>query len=144
MHVPYKGGAQALQDLLAGRVQTYITPIQLAYQYARDGKLRALAVVGDKRAQYAPEVSSLSEIGVRGVDTPTWQAVLAPPKTHLEAVNRLSNEIGRALREPDTIARLQQQGIIISGEGGPVLTKVIAQDFSAWQTFIRENDVPRE
>jgi tripartite-type tricarboxylate transporter receptor subunit TctC len=142
--VPYKGGAQAMPDLLAGRVQVYFTPIQLGLPHARDGKLRLLATVLPQRSPSAPEIPTLAEAGVQGVSTPTWQAVFAPPKTPRDIIGRLSGNIIEALRNPELRSRLEQQAFQVEASRPEALAAVIVEDFASWQTFVRENDIPQE
>jgi len=144
VRVPYKGGAQAMPDLLAGRVHLFMTPIQLGIQHVREGKLRALAVVSAKRSPLASDVPTLEELGFRGVSTPTWQALFAPRNTPVAVVAKLSGEIIRVLGEGDLRTIFEQQALAVEATGPDVLASVIARDAESWQAFVRENDVPKE
>jgi len=144
VRVPYKGGAQAMPDLLAGRVHLFMTPIQLGIQHVREGKLRSLAVVAEKRSSVAPDVPTLMELGVRNVSTPTWQALFAPLKTPDTVVARLAAEVARALGEGDLRTSFEQQALAVEAAGPELLAAVIARDAASWRMFVRENDVPKE
>lgn len=142
--VPYKGGAQAMTDLLAGRIQVHMTPIQLGLPHARAGKLLLLASVHPRRSAVAPDVPTLAELGVLGVSTPSWQALLAPLKSPPAIIAKLSKEITQALREADIQSRLEQQAFVVEGAGPDALKTVIMEDFARWAAFVRENDIPKE
>ncbi len=144
VRVPYKGGAQAMPDLIAGRVQIYFTPIQLGLPHAKDGKLRLLAAVLPQRSPMAPDLPTMAEAGVPDVQTPTWQAVLAPGRTPREVVGRLGGEIVRAAANAELRTRFEQQALVVEASGPEALAAAIAADFELWQRFIRENDIPQE
>ena len=144
LQVPYKGGAQAMPDLLAGRIQLHITPIQLGLQHARDGKLLLLAAVLSRRSTVAPDVPTLPEQGVQGVSTPGWQALFAPPKSPPAVIAILSREITHALRDADARARFEQQAFMLDGAGPDGLKAVVMEEFARWATFVRENNIPKE
>ena len=103
-----------------------------------------LATLLPQRSAVAPDVPSLVESGVKGVNPPAWQAIFAPPKTPREIVERLSRDLTVSLREPDLRKRLEQQALTVEGQKPQALAAVIAEDFAAWQAFVRENDIPRE
>lgn len=144
VRVPYKGGVQAMPDLIAGRVQLFFTPIQLGLPYAKENKLRMLAIVLPVRSPMAPEVPTMTEAGYPGVSTPTWQAVFAPPQTPRDVAARLAGEIAQALKGADIRARLEQQAFLVESTTPEALTTTIAEDFRLWQSFVRENDIPVE
>lgn len=144
VRVPYKGGAQAMPDVVAGRVQLHFTPIQFALPYAKEGKLRLLATVLSQRSAVAPDAPTMAEAGVQGVSTPTWQAIFAPPGTSKDVVGRLSTDVIRVLRSPELRSRFEQQALLVEASSPGALAAVIAEDFVKWRSFIRENDIPRD
>ena len=144
LRVPYKGGAQAMPDLVAGRVQVFFTPIQLALPHAKDGKLRILGTVLPQRAALAPDTPTLAEAGYPNVLTPTWQALFAPPRTPREVQAKLAGEILAALRDPDLRARFAQQALAVDALGPEALAKVVADDTTTWKAFIEEYAIPLE
>src|SRR5207253_759233 len=95
--VPYKGGAQALPDLVAGRVQVYFTPVGVALPYAKEGRLRILGILLPARSAAVPEVPTMAEAGFPSVTVPSWQAIFGPPKTAPAIVAGLSQQTNLAL-----------------------------------------------
>jgi tripartite-type tricarboxylate transporter receptor subunit TctC len=142
--VPYKGGAQALSDLLAGRVQVTLGPTSNGFQYAKSGQLRMLAILSPERSAAAPEVPTLAEAGVPGVSVPTWQSLLAPPKTPREIVERLARDTALALKDAELRARFEQQAFRAEGSSPEVLAATIRDDLQAWSQFIRDNGITPE
>lgn len=100
-HVPYKGTAQAVFDVLAGRVPVMLSGMSAVTPHVKSGKLRALAVTGAHRSSAVPEVPTIAESGFPGFETSTWYGILAPARTPRPIVMRLHDEIVRALQEPD-------------------------------------------
>jgi tripartite-type tricarboxylate transporter receptor subunit TctC len=145
LRVPYKGGAQAMPDLVAGRVQVYVTPISLGLPHARDGKLRLLATVLGQRSPAAPDVPTVAEAGLGGVSTPpTWQAMFAPPKTSPEIAERLSREVAAVLRDAGVKASYERQAVHIEASTPQSLAALIRQEARSWEQFIRDNDITPE
>ena len=110
VHVPYKGGAPAITDLLGGHVQLFFAGIPPALPHVRAGKLRAIAVTSAKRTQILPSAPTISESGLAGFAIDNWQGVLAPGNTPREIVTRLNTEIVKALLLPEVRQRLFDQG----------------------------------
>jgi tripartite-type tricarboxylate transporter receptor subunit TctC len=109
LHVPYRGGAPAHVDLLAGRVHMIFDNISGVLASAREGKVRALAVTGKERSPQAPEVPTMAEF-LPGFEVTTWGAVIAPAGLPGPVVERLSALTKRALESPDLIARFRDNG----------------------------------
>jgi tripartite-type tricarboxylate transporter receptor subunit TctC len=110
VHIPYKGAAPAVLDLLAGRVHLMFDNLASALPNIRAGKVRALAVTTKKRSSFLPELPTLDESGLRGFDMTTWWGVMAPAKTPQAAVERLNAEILKALEAPEVRERLRAMG----------------------------------
>lgn len=110
IHVPYKGSAAALADVLGGQIpMMFDTPITTIPQL-KAGKVRALAFSGKRRAPQLPDVATMEELGFKGFEVSSWQAIVAPAGTPKQAVNRLYQETVKALKMPDVIERLATQG----------------------------------
>ena len=109
-HVPYKGAAPAVTDLLAGQVQLMFDNLASALPNIRAGRLRALAVTTKKRSAFVPELPTIAESGLPGFDVSTWFGVMAPAATPRPIVNRLHDGIVRALAQPDVEERLAAMG----------------------------------
>src|SRR5437588_2357509 len=110
VHVPYKGSAPALTALIAGEVQMSFSNTVAINQYIKSGRLRALAVAGARRTALMPEVPTMKEAGVEGVEVPLWFGLLAPAATPRDIVQTLSAAVGKAASSPDLRGRLLQQG----------------------------------
>lgn len=103
VHVPYKGSAEALTDVMAGRVDFYFSPIGLAQQHVRAGKLSALAVVSSRRSEAMPDVPTTLESGLPNSEYDVWVGMWAPVKTPAAVVARLNETMTRALRSPEVV-----------------------------------------
>jgi tripartite-type tricarboxylate transporter receptor subunit TctC len=110
IHVPYKGSALALADLLGGQLSYMFDTVITSVPQLRAGKLKALGVSGPKRAGSLPEVPTLDELGLKGFELLQWQAVVAPAGTPKAVVDRLYLEVVKILKMPDVIDRLATQG----------------------------------
>jgi tripartite-type tricarboxylate transporter receptor subunit TctC len=110
VHVPYKGAAPAMIDVIGGHVDLMFEGIGI--QYAKDGKVRVLAVTSAKRSHVAPDVPTMQEAGVPGYESTIWFGIVAPAATPAPIVNRLSQEIGRALAQPAMRERLPLMNLI--------------------------------
>jgi tripartite-type tricarboxylate transporter receptor subunit TctC len=110
-HVPYKGGGQALTDLVSGQVQMHFSVIISAIPHIKSGRLRAIAIGGDERFAALPDVPTFAEAGLRGFSLRPWQGVLAPARTPREIIDRLSAEIGRIVALPEIKEKLAALGM---------------------------------
>lgn len=145
VRVPYKGGAQVMPDLLAGRVQLHIGPISLHLPYAKEGRLHILATLLAQRSPVAPDVPTLVEAGVYGVAVPTWQAMLAPAKTPREVTDRLARELQEVLSDPAVQTRLEQQTMQVQTQASTeALAATIRHDLRTWQQFIRDSGITQQ
>jgi len=109
-HVPYKGGAPALNDLLGGHVDIYVSSLPQVLQLARTGQARALAVTSAKRTALLPDVPTLEEAGIPGFDLWSWWGIVGPAGMPADVVNALNTEIGRQLASPELKTILSSEG----------------------------------
>jgi len=109
-HIPYRGSGPAVADLTSGQVQVMFDNLPSALPHIRAGKLRALAVTSPKRAKQLPDVPTLAEAGVPGVEAVAWFAVVAPAATPKDVIAKLNVEILKAMGHPDIISRLDDIG----------------------------------
>ena len=136
-HIPHKGSAPALTDLLAGHVaMAWVNPLTALPQH-RSGKARALAVTTQRRSPAAPEIPTLAEGGVSGVDVGSWFAMLAPAGVNKNAATRLHNEITRAVSAPDARARLDADGSEPFTMGSDETAAFIRNETVKWQKAVR-------
>lgn len=136
LHVPYKGSAPAVQDLLSGNVQVMFDNLPSVLSLVRAGKLRALAVTTAQRAPQLPDVPTLAESGLANFDTSAWFAVLAPAKTPPELRARIEKAIVTALTDADTRKKLSDAGVEIAADGAAVLQQRITGETAMWRDVI--------
>lgn len=138
LHVPYKGGAPALNALLGGEVQATFLPITIVLPQARAGRARILGVTSGKRAELAPDLPTVAESGLLGFDPVGWYAMFAPSGAPEGVINQINTEINRILRLPDVRKHFQAQGLIPSG-GAPVeLAEYLRMEIARWGKVIKE------
>jgi tripartite-type tricarboxylate transporter receptor subunit TctC len=135
-HVPYKGADFAVQDLLAGRVQVMFGNVPATLPHIRAGKLRALAVVGKKRLEVAPDLPSMAELGYPNIDVPNWTGVVAPAGTPQPVIAVLNREIAAALADPEVAQRIGRANTVIDIMGPDAMRKQIADDIQRWADVI--------
>lgn len=132
-HIPYRGTAVAVTDLLAGQVQVVFSDPISALQYVKSGALIALAVTSKDRSPVAPEVPTISESGYPGFDAIAWHGILAPANTPPAIVAKLNAEIVKALNDPDTRSLLETQAIQIVASSPQAFASFIKQDIATWK-----------
>jgi tripartite-type tricarboxylate transporter receptor subunit TctC len=110
MHVPYRGGAPALNDLIGGHVDVYVSSLPQVLQLARNGQARALAVTSVKRTALLPDVPTLDEAGISGFDLSSWWGIVGPAGMPADVVNALNSEIGKMLNSPELSTFLSNEG----------------------------------
>jgi len=144
VHVPYKGGGPAVIELLAGQTSLMFANMPTVIQFARDGRLRALAVTGAKRASAAPDIPTVAESGIAGFNVTTWNGVSAPAKTPRAIVDRLNTEIVRALNSPDLRERLTAQGADPIGNTPEQYLAFIQDEIAKWAKVIQAAGIKGE
>ncbi len=136
--IPYKGGAQALPDLLAGRVQVMFGPLSLLQPQAKSGALRLLATLTPERHSTLPEVPTLTEAGLTGVDVPTWQGVYTAAKVPAEVRARLAKELAAAAMRPDVRAEFERRLIAVESSSAQELAATVSRELVTWAAVIEE------
>lgn len=114
-HIPYKGSGQAMTDLLGGQVDMNFDTLPGAIGQVRAGKLRPLAVTSAKRAASLPDVPTLAEAGVKGMDVEQWYAVLAPANVPPAVLAKLDQALNKTLKDPGVSSKLAEQGMVVGG-----------------------------
>jgi tripartite-type tricarboxylate transporter receptor subunit TctC len=137
VHVPYRGSGQSVLDLVEGRVDMQFGTIPPTLALVRDGRVRALAVTGEKRSAVLPDVPTIAESGVAGYESTLWQAVVVPAATPPAIIGRLNEEIVAALASPDVKATLEKQGIELEPSTPAQLAARIRSDLGKWGDVIR-------
>lgn len=137
-HVPYKGSAPGMADLLGGHVQLTFDPLPSSLPHVRAGRLRALGVTTVKRSQAIPELVTISEAGVAGYELSGWSGVLVPSGTPRNLVKKLNTEIVRTLNIPELRTRFADLGFETVGNTPAEFDAFIRSEISKWGTVIRE------
>ncbi|HSI57809.1 MAG TPA: tripartite tricarboxylate transporter substrate binding protein [Ideonella sp.] len=138
-HVPYKGAAQALTDVIGGNVQLYMSSVPTLLGQIKQGKLRPLAVTASKRTDDLPQVPTVAESGYAGFDAVTWFGFLAPAGTPKEIVNRLNAEFNKALQTPELRKKLNDEGADPAGGSAEQFAALIKTDVVRWGKVVKES-----
>ena len=141
LHVPYKGGAPAMNDLLGGVVDASFQNINVVVQHVAAGKLRALAVTGDKRSPLLPNVPTLAESGVKGADVYSWQAIAAPKGLPADVKKTLSTAIVAAMNDPQVKPKLLDLGFEVVASTPEQFAAMQAAEFARWKTVIETGKI---
>jgi len=144
VHVPYKGGAPAMMEMLAGQTSLMFGSMLTVIEHARAGKLRAIAVTGDKRIPSLKDLPTIAESGVPGYNVTAWYGVSAPAKTPPAVIERLNSEIVRALKAPDLNQRLVSQGVDPVGNTPAQYTAFMQNEVQKWAKVIRAANIRPE
>jgi tripartite-type tricarboxylate transporter receptor subunit TctC len=144
VHVPYKGGGPAAIELLAGQTSIMFANMPTVIQYARDGRLRALAVTGAKRAPAAPDLPTVAEAGVPGYEVTAWFGVSTPAKTPRAIIDKLNAEIARALNTPELRDRLTSQGADPIHNTPEQYTAFVQNEITKWGKVIQAAGIKGE
>jgi tripartite-type tricarboxylate transporter receptor subunit TctC len=136
-HVPYRGAAPAVTDLLAGQVQVTIGVVNQLIPHVRAGKLRALGVTTRKRLPQLPDVPTLDEAGVPGYESEIWLGLAAPAATPAALVEQINQAVRRAMAVPDIVSRLQAQGIDVLVSTPDQMRQRGVADLKRWGDIIR-------
>ena len=144
VHVPYKGEGPLNPDILTGRVHSAFLSTSTALSYGKDGRLRPLAVLLEKRSPLAPGVPTIAEAGVPEVTVRQWAGVYGPPKMPREIVERLNKEVNAALKRPEVLEKLQGYGYAAEGTTPERLLEINRDDLALWRRLVKEAGIPLE
>jgi tripartite-type tricarboxylate transporter receptor subunit TctC len=137
VHVPYRGSAPSIAALLSAEVQlSFVNPLAIG-SHVKSGRLRALAVAGPKRAALLPDVPTMKEAGVEGVEVPLWFGMLAPTGTPREVVAVLAAGVARAAHDPDMRRRLEEQGGEPVGSTPEEFAALLREEVAKWPEVVR-------
>ena len=141
VHVPYKGTAPALTDLMAGQVQMVFSTMPPPLPHVKTGKLRALGVTSLKRAKVAPDVPTIAEAGVTGFQVENWQGIVVPAKTPRAIVDRLNREIIKVLALPMMVDVLSTQGLDAAGNTPAQFDALIRSEIDKWKKLVQATGI---
>lgn len=141
LHVPYKGGAPAITDLLGNQVDYSFQNVNAVLEHIRAGKLHAIAVTGGTRSPVLPNVPTLGEAGVKGAEVYSWQGMAAPKGLPAEVKTRLASIAIAAMRNPGVQQRMKDQGLEIVANTPAEFAAFQAKEFQRWKTLIEERGI---
>ena len=144
IHVPYKGGGPALNDVIGGQVPLFFGNLASTLQHVQSGKLKALAVTSDKRSPILPDVPTLSESGLKGTEIYEWNAVFAPANTPEPVMKRLATAFQQALDAPEVRARVAQLGGELQKSSPEQARAFIEQQINLWGRVVKERKITIE
>lgn len=139
-HIPYKGSAPSVNDLIAGQVQLTFEAVAIGLPHVKSGKLRALATTGSKRLDVLPDVPTVSET-LAGFDVTNWFGMAVPAKTPNDRINRLNQSVVKALKDPDVQKTLASLGVNPVGDSPKEFGAYIQSEFLRWQKVITEANI---
>ena len=140
-HIPYKGGGPLMNDAVAGHVPLSIGSVFVTKPHIDNKRLRPLAVTTSKRARELPDVPTLAESGFPGFEAPAWWAVLAPAKTPPDILKRMTEELNKALKNPDIAKKLEAQGIEVVGGSSDSARVFIDKQMDIWAKVVKDNNI---
>ncbi len=144
LHVPYKGVAPALTDLMGGHTQMVMTSLPSAMTLVQAGRLKAIATGGEKRSSFMPELPTISESGVPGYAAEFWWGLAAPSKTPNDIVNRLAAELAKALQSPELKQRFATEGAEPSMMSREQFTRFVANEIQRWRQVALDANIKPE
>ncbi|WYX10084.1 tripartite tricarboxylate transporter substrate binding protein [Achromobacter xylosoxidans] len=133
LEIPYKGSAPAMTDTLAGVTQVMFPSLFSAYPHLKSGKIRALGVAGARRAKVLPDMPTLAELGVQGVDVAQWYAVFAPANADPQVVAKLNTALNGALNDPAVAAKIDDQGAEVRTSTPAELAAFVREEAVKWK-----------
>jgi tripartite-type tricarboxylate transporter receptor subunit TctC len=143
-HVPYKGSAPAVTDLMGGQIQMMFDTAPSAVPRVKSGKLHALAVTGSKRLPELPDVPTFAEAGYKDFDAPAWYAIMGPPGMPKDIVAKLNGEIVKALADPAVKKRIEEMGADPTASAPEQLSEHLRREIDKWGKVIRDGNIKLE
>lgn len=142
-HVPYPGSAQAVTDLIAGRIQVMFSPASTVLAFIRQGSLKALASTEATRTSVAPDLPTMSEAGLKGYETSVWFGILAPTGTSPKVVAKISSAVNDALKDDEVLKLLHVQGMDALGGSPGEFARYIASETDKWARVIKLSKIKK-
>ena len=144
VHVPYKGNAPALADVLGGHLPIMFDTITTSLPHVRSGKLKALATTGPKRSPLAPELPTMIEAGVPGFEISAWYMIFAPKKTPAEILEKLNSAINKAITDPEMVKQMAAMGVSFVGGSIGQADQFLSSEITNWGSIIKAADIKAE
>ncbi len=144
IHVPYKGAAQAMPDLIGGRISFFLASLETAMPQMKAGTIRTVAITSRERAPGVPDIPTVAESGYPGFETTTWYGILVPKATPTPIVSKLSAQITKVLEAPDVRERMITNGGATVKPGPTEFAALIKRDLDKWRKVIQEAGIKAE
>ena len=144
IHAPYKGSMPGLTDTMGGQTNIMFPSLFAAVPFVKSGKLNAIAVAGAKRSGTLPDVPTLKELGVNGVDVTQWYGIFAPAKTPQTIITQLNTALNKVLADPDTIKKIEDQGGDVEGSTPEELKRIVASELVKWKRVVQQAKITAE
>ncbi len=144
VHVPYRGTAFAVQDVISGQVPMMVLDTAAGLPQIKSGKVKALAVMSRQRIPSLPDVPTLDELGVKDFEVTAWQGLFVPKGTPAPIVTRLTAEMNKAIAVPEVRARLEDFGLEVTPTDGPALASFLQRETAFWHALIKERGLSAE
>ena len=144
VHIPYKGAAPSVNEMLAGHVQVGINAIPSVIQHIKTGKLTPLAVASEKRDRNLPDVPTIAEAGLTGFEYEIWYALFTQAKVSKDIVTKVSADLQKALTDPEVVKRLLEQGAEPSPSSPDELARFLQHDTARWKKIIKDRNIKAE
>lgn len=144
LHVPYRGTAGAVQDLLGGQIGYMFLPVHVSAQHIRAGRLKALAAGSPQRLPQLPNLPTLAEQGLVGVDVDMWYGLFAPRGTPADLVERLNHAVATILAAPEARATFEAQGLVPTSSTPAALAEIVARDRTRWAEVVAKRGIVPE
>lgn len=141
LHIPYKGGGPAINDLLGGQVDAAFVNLNVILQHIRSGKVRALGLASETRSPLLPDVATLQEQGVKGAEVQSWQAVAVPKGVPPEVKAKIHAAVIAAINEPSIKERWLSQGLEIVGNTPEQFARFQAAEYARWKQLIESRKI---
>lgn len=135
--VPYKGSAPAVSDTIGGQTQVMFPSLYTAYPHVKTGKLRALGIAGPKRSNALPDVPTLKEAGIDGVEVTQWYAIFAPANTPAPIVKKLNKALNDVLKDPEIVKRIEDHGADVETSTPEALGALVKSEVAKWQGVVQ-------
>lgn len=137
LHVPYKGSAPAVSDTIGGHTHVMFPSLFTGVPQVKAGKLQAVAIAGEKRSPALPNVPTLKELGVDGVNVTQWYALFAPARTPRPVVDKINAALNKVLAQPEVIAQIEGHGADVESSSPDQLRKMVSDELTKWRRVVQ-------
>ncbi len=138
-HIPYKGAAQAMTDLMGGQIDLYMSSVPTLLGHVRNGKLKVIAITSAQRSAQLPDVPTLAESGFKGFEAVTWFGVLTPANTPAAIVAQINKAINQALKQPEVADKLRSEGGEILGGTSEQFSALLRTEVPRWSKIVKDS-----